>query len=633
MATANRAILALVFLGTAFSHAIADQLTKSCEFKAGPINGVVITRGEHKLAVYGFGNGSKAQTTSKIDHLLLTHHRRDILSNSRGLIERGSKAIAPVAERELIETPEKYWSDFVTKRFHDYDQQSRKILTTGLKIDRWVKEGDHVEWNGITFDVLDTPGFTRGAVSYVASIDGKRIAFTGDCIYDDGQILDLYSLQDAIPEANIRGYHGHAGRMAQLITSLRKIAAKKPDLIVPVRGRVMHKPQQSINNLISRLQSIYANYLSTNALNWYFKEDRMTLCGKRVLGKNAKVELMPYSLHQDTPDWIWVQGTSRLILSDDGHGFLLDCGSPRVIEGIDKLMKQGLVEKIDGIFVTHYHDDHTNFVAEAAKKYKCPVYATTEYKDILENPSAYHMPALTHTPIPNVKAFKDGHKMKWNEFEFTFHFYPGQTYYHGAMLVKRNSDTPVFFVGDAFSPSGMDDYCLLNRNLLHKDTGYRKCMTMIRELGPKYWLINEHIPHVFRFSDKEMTYLESRYKKRIGDIAKIVPWDDPNYAVDEQWAVCYPYGSERKTSSKFEIQVRLINHSNKERTYRVTPRTRHALKLNNSSTEITLKPRGTGHVVIEGQTTSKQGAFVVTADVETEGMQFSDWVEALVVVK
>lgn len=614
--------LILMFSG----GACAEQLTDSCAVSTGSINSVSIKRGGQTLAVYGLEQGTA-------DRLLLTHHRRDVLANARPLIDAGTKAVAPAAERALIESPESFWNEFVTKRFHDYDQQSRKILATGLKIDRWVKDGDTIEWNGVTFDVIETPGFTRGAVSYLATIDGKRIAFTGDCIYDDGQILDLYSLQDAIPEANIRGYHGHAGRMAQLIASLRKIAKQKPDFLVPARGKIMRKPQQAIAKLITRLQAIYANYLSTNALNWYFKEDRMKLCGKRVLGPDAKVELMPYSLHQDTPDWIWVQGTSRLLLSDDGHGLLLDCGSSRVIEGIDKLIKQGLVKQIDGIFVTHYHDDHTNFVAAAAKKYKCPVYSTTEYKDILERPGAYHMPAMTHTPIPNVKAFKDGHQMKWQEFELTFRFYPGQTFYHGALLVKRNSETPVFFVGDAFSPSGLDDYCLQNRNLLHKDTGYRLCLKMVRDLGPKYWLINEHIPHVFRFSSQELDYLETRYKSRIADIAKVIPWDDPNYAVDEQWAVCYPYGLESQTSTKFQVEVRLENHSDKPRTYQVKPRNRQGLKLSDHVQKITLKPRARGKVVIEGQTTAAKGVFVITADIDSAGMQFDDWVESIVIVK
>ncbi len=41
--------------------------------------------------------------------------------------------------------------------------------------------------------------------------------------------------------------------------------------------------------------------------------------------------------------------------------------SSRVIDGIKELMQSGLVKQVDGIFVTHYHDDHTNMVQAAAE--------------------------------------------------------------------------------------------------------------------------------------------------------------------------------------------------------------------------------------------------------------------------
>ena len=479
--------------------------------------------------------------------------------------------VAPESEKELIETPNAFWDGFWTKRFHDYAQQSTKILTEPVKVGRWVKEGDTFDAGGVTFRALDTPGFTRGAVSYVAEIDGKRVAFTGDLIYGDGQLFDLYSFQDAIPEAKIGGYHGHASRLAVLIPSLRKIAAEKPDLIIPARGPVIRNPQEAIAKLIGRVEAYYRNYLSTNALNWYFKEERMTIKGRRVLGQNAEVKLMPLSVHEKTPDWIWENSTSRMLISDDGHGFLLDCGYQRVIDGVKQLMKDGLVKQVDGIFVTHYHDDHTNMVQAASEEFGCPIYATLEYEDILENPGAYHMPATTDKAMKDVIGLKSGHKMKWKEFEIELQFYPGQALYHGAILIRRNGGTPYYFIGDAFSPSGMDDYCLLNRNLLHDDTGYPFCLKRIRELGSDYWLINEHIPYVFRFSEKELDYLETNLQKRKEILDELLPWDDINYGIDEQWATFYPRGVSAKAGTPIELQVRILNHSPIARTFKVTP--------------------------------------------------------------
>ena len=93
---------------------------------------------------------------------------------------------------------------------------------------------------------------------------------------------------------------------------------------------------------------------------------------------------------------------------------------------------------MDGIFVTHYHDDHTNMVQSAAEEFRCPVYASPELRDILENPSRFRMPAQTSNPIRKVSVVTEGTKRRWNEFEFTYFYFPGQTLYHGELVVKKD---------------------------------------------------------------------------------------------------------------------------------------------------------------------------------------------------
>jgi glyoxylase-like metal-dependent hydrolase (beta-lactamase superfamily II) len=209
----------------------------------GAVNGVVLGG---DVAVYG----APPEIEIDVKHVLLTHHRRDVLRNARKLAAKGVKVIAPKSEEALIARLQELWKEFTTKRFHDYAQQSTKILGEPLKVDKWVEDGDEFELGGNRFRVIATPGFTRGAVSYITIVGDQKTAFTGDLIYGDGQILDLYSFQDAIPEAKVGGYHGYGGRLAQLISSLRKIRAEKPDSIIPARGPVIEKPIQSIDKLI-----------------------------------------------------------------------------------------------------------------------------------------------------------------------------------------------------------------------------------------------------------------------------------------------------------------------------------------------------------------------------------------------
>ncbi|MCH7729291.1 MAG: MBL fold metallo-hydrolase, partial [Planctomycetes bacterium] len=375
------------------------------------------------------------------------------------------------------------------------------------------------------------------------------------------------------------------------------------------------------------------DYLSTNALHWYFKEERMRMCGERVLGKGADIELMPYSHHEKTPDWVFENSTSRLLVSDNGHGFLLDCGYQRVIDAVKDLMEKGIVKKVDGIFVTHFHDDHTDMVQAAAEAFECPVYATKEYADVLENPGAYHLPAMTANAIKDVKVMKDGEVLKWQEFNLTFYFFPGQTYYHGGLLAKKKGEKPIFFIGDAFAPSGFDDYCVLNRNLVHEDNGYLLCMQKLRAVKEDFWLVNEHIRFVFSFSKKEMKYLETRYRDRIKTLSELFPWDDPNYGIDEQWAVFYPYGTTLKQQQSVELKVRITNHSPVKRTFKITPRTNGGTQLLDYDKTLTLEPRQTGEARVRVQASGKPGNYLVTADIQSSGMEFRDWIEALITVE
>ena len=610
-----------------------EQISTSLTFIREAINGAIITKGNSRLALYG----DPRKNAKEVEQVLFTHHRRDVIWAGRQLVSRGAKAVVPEKERSYFENPAKHWEEFIKIRLVDTKQQSTKMNTRPIKVSRGVQEGDIVAWKGLEFQVLDTPGFTRDAVSYVAKISGKKIAFTGDLIYGDGQIFDLYSFQDRIPSAKIGGYHGYGSRLAPLLDSLRKIAAAKPDLIVPARGPIIRDVQGAIGRLITRIEKLYRNYLSTNALYWYFKEDRMRACAERILGEGAKFELMPYSHHEELPEWVMNTGTTRIILSESGSAFLLDCGSQRYIDYVKDLMKQGLVRKVEGLFVTHYHGDHTHYVQRAAEEFGCPVYSTEEYEDILEKPKAWHMPAGTAYAIDEVIGKKDGAKMKWHEYEFTFRFFPGQTLLHGALLVRKPKAKPIFFVGDAFTPSGMDDYCVLNRNLVHEDTGYFRCFRLIREykqqLGEVY-LMNEHVPYIFTYTPKQLDYLEERYRERVKMLAKLCPWDDPNYGIDEQWAWYYPYGAETQPGKVVDFEFRLYNHSPKDRLFTIEPKFPEGFSRVGGKRRIKVAAGKQAVLPIKVQVSNgvRSGDHIITADVTSDGIKLRDWSEAIVTV-
>ncbi len=485
---AGRACLAMVvalWSLTSYVHSAEgpaiEEITQGLQVVRGAVNGVLIQRDGKTLAVYG----DPRENPHPVDMVLFTHHRRDVVWAGRTLVATGAKAVVPAAEVAEFSDIRQFWSSFEQQRFHDYTHKSTKVLCEPMPVWKSVQGGETLTWEGLPIRVLDTPGYTPGAVSYLVELDGQRIALTGDLLFGDGKILDLYSFQDAIPELGMMAYHGYAARLSDLITSLRKIAAEQPSVIIPVRGPIIQKPQEAINSLMARIQAFYANYLSIDAHRYYASEDRFVAKARRVLGPEAQVESMPMAeTTQPLPSWIVPINNARLIVSSDKTGFLVDCGSQRIIDELIKLQAAGTLTTIEHTFITHYHDDHTDQVAKLVETFGTTVHATRENWDILENPAAYRLPCLTANPIHVSGRAEVGSRWRWKEFEMTLYYFPGQTLQHDAMLVKKDTGEQFFFIGDSFTPAGIDDYCLLNRNLLREGTGYLFCLQHVKRVAP-----------------------------------------------------------------------------------------------------------------------------------------------------
>jgi len=626
------AVLSILFSVGVSSANTAIQLSEHVSFIPGPVNGVSIEKDNARLVVYGDPTGK----IEKTEMVLFTHSRRDVVWAGLELVERGATAAVPDGDVGNFTDVEKFWNEFTTRRFHDYAQQGTKILTESVKIGRTVKAGENFSWKGIHIEVIDTPGYTRQALSYLIEIDGIKYAFVGDIIYGNGKLFDLYSLQDAVAEAKIGGYHGWAGRMSILIDSLRKIAGKEPDILIPARGPVIRNPGEAINLLIERLQAVYENYLSISAGRWYFR-DNYDILARRVLGQNPKVNWMPWAevIKDKPPEWIIPIGNSRLIISEDRCGFLIDCGGRRIVDEIIKLREAGKLNGLEGLFITHYHDDHTDNVAACLAEFNCPVYATGPSVDILERPGDYRLPCLTPNPIANIKVMPEAHKMRWKEFTFTFHDFPGQTIYHDALLVEKDNAEKIFFIGDSFTPSGIDDYCLLNRNLLHESMGYFYCLSLLRKVPPGTLLINQHVVEPFSYTARQLDHMTATLTKRKELLAALLPWDEPNYGIDERWVRFSPYGSKTKSGRTVQVSLKAFNHSNASRTLTFTLNLPAGFYAMPATASVTIPPREEKQADFDLVVDSSvdPGTYVITADVQQEQWNLPRWTEAIIEVE
>jgi glyoxylase-like metal-dependent hydrolase (beta-lactamase superfamily II) len=557
--------------------------------------------------------------------LLVTHVRRDILPPPGS-----ASLIVPEAEASSASEPEKFWQAYRQKRFHDYAQKSTKIPETAHRVVRKVKPGEKLQFGAVGIEVLAAPGFTAGAVSYLFTDGGKRYAATGDLIYSGGRLLDLYSLQDAVPETKTRGYHGFAARAGRLIASLQAVKAASPDILIPSRGPLIEKPGEEIDALIQRLQQLLDSHFTTDALRWYWGEESWRTRSRLAMGREPSPP-MPMAAERDLPEWVIAIGNSRLMVSATGAAFLIDAGYPKIIESLRELQKQGRFKQLEGLWITHYHDDHTDHAAAVAREFGAKVYFNERIKDIIENPARYRMPCLTTTPVAG-EAMGEGVSWQWREFKLTGYYLPGQTLYHGGLAVERQSGGKLFFVGDSFTPSGTDDYCLQNRNLVHGDQGYAYTLDLLNRLGGEYWLINQHVAPMFRFDTQHYQRMKLELVKRQALLAALTPLPDANYAVDENWASFYPYTVLARRGGPVEIQLRVDNHTAQTQEFSVKWNLPVGWRLLSGQQKVSVAANQTG--VLRLRLGAEEGAMagILTADVSFAGWTLPRWSEAMLEV-
>ena len=176
----------------------------------------------------------------------------------------------------------------------------------------------------------------------------------------------------------------------------------------------------------------------------------------------------------------------------------------------------------------------------------------------------------------------------------TAYHFPGQTYYHGGLLVEGRG-VRMFFSGDSFTMAGIDDYCSGNRNLLGGDVGYEKCLRLIQELKPTH-IFNCHVDPAFDFNDAEIACMLDTLAEREKCYTELFPWDHANYGMDEHWVRCYPYEQEVALGETAQLRVEITNHSHEPHTVTVQPVLPASWGVAIDPGDTTIPPRTDGYI-------------------------------------
>jgi glyoxylase-like metal-dependent hydrolase (beta-lactamase superfamily II) len=559
--TASAGVLAAETLHPAVATAApapptAGEITRLSEnllLLADTCNVYVIKDGTRALTI-DFGSGRVLEVKadlgiSKIERILHTHFHRDQAQGDGLAVKQGIPVFVPAHERHLFEDAENFWRN--RQIYHLYAVRNDFFaLTRNVPVGGILHDYESFRWGPYEFFVLPSPGHTAGSVSLVTTIDGKKVAFTGDVICAPGKVQNLYDLQY---------FYGGMEGFDLLESSLGSLAEAKPELVCPSHGAPIPDPSPAIAELKGKVAE-WCEF-------WP---------GLSLTSHNSPIAVSPHLFaHSQTASSFYA------IISDSGKALFVDYGAAsgsfirvftaatstfdrlRFIEHSIGLLKarHGL-KQVDLALPSHMHDDHLNGFPHLVRHYGTKIWCYENMVDILQNPRGRNVGCILPEPIKVDRSLTNGETFRWEEFEFKVVHSPGHTNFQMAMFATIDG-TRVAFTGDSFFPQNPGNpvetlrHNLIFRNDVQSDDHLRS-LRAIMDFEPE--LIAPGHGGPFRMTKAAAEKHERRLKKQQQHFQSLIANPDTDFGLDPSWVHIYPYQMVILPGETKPAQVRVRNH-------------------------------------------------------------------------
>jgi len=518
---------------------------------------VYVLKNRDRAVLIDFGSGHVLKLlgqigVTKVDAILHTHHHRDQCQGDARAVAERIPIHVPQHERHLFEDAENFWRN--RRIFHLYYVRNDFFtLTRNVPVAGVLRDYDKFQWGPYEFLIYPTPGHTLGSITLVGSVDGKKVAFSGDLIHSPGKVVNLYELQYQ---------YGSSDGVDFAIFSLARLRELGPELICPSHGEPFSSPGEGIGEVISKLKGWYESYSPGSALT---------------------VENKPFAV---TPHLVCAHQTTSTfyaIISDSGKALFLDYGAAsgnffggfnaaapvndrmRFVEHtIPELKARYGLKSVDVAMPSHMHDDHLNGFPHLARHHGTRIWCYENMVDVLEKPRAYNLGCILAEPIRVDRSFRHGEKFNWEEFEFTVAHSPGHTEYQMAMFAVIDG-ARVAFTGDAFFPAAAGAPYQLRHNLIFRNwvenDSHLKSMKAILDYQPTLVAPGHGKP--FLSNKEDMEDLNRRLQKQQDYFHSVIADADCDFGLNPSWARLYPYQLETRAGSNASVELRVRNYRSK----------------------------------------------------------------------
>lgn len=573
----------------------------------------------------------------QVEWVLHTHHHRDQCWGTPRLRAAGAKVAVPEYERHLFDQVETFWQ--TRRTFDNYnDRNTFFAAPQNIPVDAVIEDYETFSWRGHAFFVLPAKGHTLGSSALLATIDGRRVAFTGDLIAAGGKLYQLHAMEYV---------YGCMEGVPFTLQSIQALRRKGPELCLPAHGGPILDVSGDIDRLERRLMDCV-------------KLGR----GMRIAGRDSIPEtfflpepkFIPLSRHLL---WGGVHTCSNfyVVLSDSGKAMFVDYGhafwahmhtgpdhdgqeSMRFVEHhLDELREDYGVTSFDLVVPTHIHDDHTCGIPFLQRHHDTKCWALQQVGELLAEPAAWaSTPCMFPKPIRIDRWLSDGERFRWEEYDFEIHFAPGQTEFHSVYAAEIDGRKVAFtgdnyFVDDVAAGAKVERLpfqTTVLRNSFQLDM-HRRCAEVMRKLAPE--LICPGHRDVLPCSKRDLDIYCDFISRKERVFRELV--DEPaDHFIDLFWSRLLPYVAVARPGEV--VQYRLLVRNNLERAATFAARLLPPLgwEVSSEHRSLKLEPGARGEIALQARAPRQADGVrrLMTAELQIDGRSQGPLCEALVTV-
>jgi glyoxylase-like metal-dependent hydrolase (beta-lactamase superfamily II) len=499
-----------------------------------------------------------------VDWVLYTHHHREQCQGHARFTAAGAKTAVPAAEASLFTDPTSYWDDLDANSVYSavYVRPPREAV----QVDRQLADLATLAWGPYEIGVYNTPGNSRGAVTYRVRVDGEWFLFSGDLILEGGTLHTFYDNE---------WDYGHGLGPQTQANSVTILESLLPATVCPSHGPLLSGPKRQIRSFHKRWKRFVADTYNRNwdwhdgisgALGWFSRPTHLP-------------GLRKFTDHLYKPGPYGSNG--YLLVGKTGRGMFLDCGNMDEdwLDWTLRRMQKDLgLRTVEVLIPTHVHGDHYLQAAYLAEHWGTQVWCLDSFADLLEHPYR-HQPCcllpyyrLPSDATPVARRLHDGEQFEWDGFPIKLHHLPGQTIHTVGIEVNLDG-TRVLFNGDnQFYTSrrgGSGHEAVVARNGSQVDLQYLAGAEIQARLNPD-WILTGHASEIEKPAGQVQAYLD--WARSLPEAFRPFSFFDPySLFLDPYWCVFDPWIQRLAPGEAGKVDVVVRNLYPEPREFQLRP--------------------------------------------------------------